>query len=93
MNIKETLKFYRKQYKLTQTELGEKLGVSQDAISQWEKGKAQPNYEILRKLCILFDISGDEVLDIETESQRNQVNVNRSFNSYNVSGNNNKITF
>lgn len=93
MKIQDILKFYRKQYKFTQTELGNKLGVSQDAISLWEKGKAQPNYEILRKLCIIFDISGDEILDIETEKQRKQVNINHSFNSYNVSGDNNNIGF
>ncbi len=93
MNIKELIKYYRKQMKLTQAALAEKVGTTHDTVSLWELGKSKPDYDTLQKLCIIFNISGDEVLDIETESQRNQVNVNRSFNSYNVSGNNNKITF
>ena len=79
MDIKSLIKYYRKQCKLTQSELGVKLGVSQDAISLWEKGKAQPNYEILRKMCIIFDIDGNEILDLETEAQKKQVKIYNSF--------------
>lgn len=90
MDITEIIKFYRKQCNLTQSELGVKLGVSQDAISLWEKGKAQPNYEILRKMCIIFDIDGNEILNLETEAQRKQVKI---YNSFNGTLNNNNINF
>ena len=73
MDISKTIKFYRKQYNLTQEQLGQKLNVSQDSISLWEKGTTQPSYEVLRKLCIIFDLSGDEILDIETEADRKNV--------------------
>lgn len=88
----ELIKFYRKQMKLTQAKLAEKVGTTHDTISLWELGKSKPDYDALQKLCIIFDISGDELLDIETIKKRNQINVNHSFNSCNVNGSNNKIT-
>ena len=49
--------------KLSQKQLGEKLGYSQRTISDWEKGNTEPNIEAIKKLVILFDISYEELLD------------------------------
>jgi len=93
MNIGKKIRIQRIEKDLSQKELANLLGVSYYIVSNLELNKTEPDIETIRKLCVIFDISADEFLEIETESQRNQVNVNRSFNSYNVSGNNNKITF
>jgi len=81
MTIAEIIKLNRKQKGLTQQELGNQIGVSQDTISIWEKGKAQPTYDILRKLCIIFEIDGNEILELETEAQRKNIQINNSFNN------------
>lgn len=39
MTTAEKIKFLRKQAKLTQTELGEMLGVQKNAVSKWECGR------------------------------------------------------
>ena len=57
----------------SQQQLGMLLGFSQDTISLWELNKSYPDYETLRKLCVLFDISGDEILLIETDKQRKEI--------------------
>ena len=57
MEIKfsENLKTLRQSKKLTQNQLSKILGVDQRTISAWEKGVCEPGFEILAKLCELFD--------------------------------------
>lgn len=47
---------------LTQKELGEKIGVTDAAISKWEHGRGIPDIGYLKDLSILFNISIDELL-------------------------------
>jgi len=53
------LKQLREQRKWTQSQLGEKLGVSSATINRYEKGIRHPDPEILMKLVDLFDVSMD----------------------------------
>ena len=46
----------RKQNKMTQSELAEKLHYSDKAISRWERGDTMPSIEILCSLCELFGV-------------------------------------
>lgn len=41
------IKTFRKSIGLTQEELAEKLGVSQESVSQWEKQRKNPSRPIL----------------------------------------------
>lgn len=43
---------------LTQSELAEKLGVSQYAVSKFESGLLKPSPEALRKMTAIFEING-----------------------------------
>lgn len=49
----------RKQNHLTQTELAEKLNVSQVAIHNWESGKRKPNLTKFIALCKVFNVSSE----------------------------------
>lgn len=53
------LKQLRKERKLTQKELGEKVGVKQNTFTNWENGKRVPSYENLVKLADIFGVSVD----------------------------------
>lgn len=46
----------------TQSELAEKLSVSESAISYYETGKREPDTETLHKLATLFNVSLDYLL-------------------------------
>lgn len=59
-NIKDN----RLQYKLTQAQLAEKLLVSSQAISNWERGITPPDLQNLCKLAELFHISVDMLMGI-----------------------------
>ena len=47
----------RRRMKLSQKELGELVGVSNRAVSKWEKALSYPSTEICFKLADIFEIS------------------------------------
>ena len=55
----------RKAKNLTQTQLAEKLGVSNKTISKWENGKCMPDYSIIENLCNTLGITISEFIDAE----------------------------
>ena len=61
---------YRTKLNLTQNELANKVGVTGKAVSKWENGKAYPNFEILKKLSSLFNISIDDMLKKENINKK-----------------------
>lgn len=59
----------RKEKKLTQTQLAEKLNITDRAISKWENGKAMPDSSIMLELSNLLGISVNELLEGEKIQQ------------------------
>ncbi|MCI9331388.1 MAG: helix-turn-helix transcriptional regulator [Oscillibacter sp.] len=55
------IKAKRTQIGLSQTALAELLGVSQQAVAQWESDKAMPRKEAMVKLAALFNCTIDEL--------------------------------
>ena len=64
MNIKfsQNVRILRENDKLKQSELAQKLGVTQRKVSYWETGKIEPNLEDLCKIADLFGVSVDELI-------------------------------
>ena len=52
----------RKEKKLTQKQLGEKLNVTDRAVSKWETGRSFPDVSLMEPLCKELDISGSQIL-------------------------------
>ena len=52
----------RKEKKLTQKQLGEKLNVTDRAVSKWETGNSNPDIELLAPIARLLHISLDTLL-------------------------------
>ena len=52
----------RKNKKLTQSELSEKLGVTDRSVSNWENGKNMPDLSLFRPLCEILGITINELL-------------------------------
>ena len=59
----------RKKANMTQKELGEKLNVTDKAVSKWERDLACPDVSTLPKLAEIFDVSVDELMQCKAESQ------------------------
>ena len=58
----------RKKCKISQEKLGELVGVSNKAVSKWEMGKAKPNVDVLKKLCDVFNVKLEYLLDNKNEN-------------------------
>ena len=67
----------RKKENLTQMQLAEKLGITDKAISKWERGVAMPDTSIMLELCDILGISVNELLNgekinMENNDQKNE---------------------
>ena len=62
---------------LLQRELASMLFVEKYTIGDWERSRSEPDCENLRKLCVVFNISADELLGVETDRDRKDVYINR----------------
>ncbi|MBR5429093.1 MAG: helix-turn-helix transcriptional regulator [Firmicutes bacterium] len=60
----------RKELGLTQLELAEKMGVTDKAVSKWERDLSYPDVSSLPRLADVFGMSVDELMQIKTESAR-----------------------
>ena len=67
----------RKRKNLTQMQLAEKIGITDKAISKWERGIAMPDSSIMLELCDILGISVNELLsgekiNMENNEQKNE---------------------
>lgn len=60
--VSKAIAYLRKRAGYTQKELAERLGVSDKAVSKWERGLGLPDISSLRKLSILLDTDTDSLL-------------------------------
>ena len=63
MGVGDNIKRIRKEKKLTQKQLGERLGISQAAIGQFEKGVTSPRLETVEKIASALGVSKYILLD------------------------------
>lgn len=55
--INEQIAFLRKQKGMTQEELSNALGVTNQAVSKWESAQCCPDIQLLPDIAKLFDVS------------------------------------
>ena len=68
MKLGENILNYRKKNGLSQEELGEKVDVTRQTISNWELGETSPNSDQLKALSQALNVSIDELLDNDIEN-------------------------
>ena len=61
----------RKKKSLTQVSLAEKLGITDRAVSKWERGLAMPDSSIMLELCNILGITVNELLSGEVIEMEN----------------------
>ncbi len=69
----------RKEHKLTQAELGEKLGVTNKTVSRWETGNYMPPVEMLEELSSMYGLTINELLSgkkLSTEEYKEMAESN-----------------
>lgn len=73
----------RKQHGLSQDELAEKLNVSRQAVSKWERSESSPDTDNLIALAKLYGISLDELLDYAPQKMSDNEQNAQSSNAQN----------
>lgn len=63
----------RKNKKLTQLELAEKLSVSDKSVSKWENGNGIPSIEVFMDLAELYGVTVDYILHEGSEEEKKQL--------------------
>lgn len=61
-NLGQKIRDCRKIVGMTMKELGIKLGLSEQAISQYERGKRIPSVDIIKSIAVVLDVSINELL-------------------------------
>ena len=56
MNCGEKIAKLRKQSNMTQAELGDALSVTYQAVSKWERGESQPDFDTISRISKLFQV-------------------------------------
>lgn len=70
MTFAEKLKELRKQSGISQEKLAEKLGVSRQAVTKWERDSGVPDIENIIAISKLFDVSMDELFSNERSEKK-----------------------
>lgn len=74
MELSNQIRKYRKQLSLSQEELGEKVFVTRQTISNWENEKSYPDINSLLLLSSVFGISLDQLIKGDIEIMKEEIN-------------------
>ncbi len=68
----------RKEAGMTQAELAERMGVTDKAVSKWERDISFPDINTIPKLAEIFNVSVDELMQVKTNAKKNTLGENIS---------------
>lgn len=94
MNCEKIGKFIatsRKQKGLTQTELADRLNITDRAVSKWERGKGCPDISLLEDLSKILDVSIIELLRGEKTNKKQKLEKQELIYSMNYARESTKI--
>ena len=61
-NVARAILYLRKRAGYTQKDLAERIGISDKAVSKWERGLSLPDISYIRRLAIILDTDTDSLL-------------------------------
>ena len=84
MSIGSTIKKLRRERDMTQEQLAEYLGITANAVSQWECDRTAPDISQLPMLAYVLDVSTDEILGVDIMKYDEEIKkiINSQFHYY-----------
>ena len=70
MSVGTTIKKLRRERDMTQEQLAEYLGITANAVSQWECDKTSPDISQLPILANLFEVTTDFLLGVNVSNKQ-----------------------
>jgi len=92
MGLVERLTELRKKAGLSQEDLSEKLNISRQAVSKWERGESTPDIDNLTRIGEIYGVSMDYLILGKTEEISQPSNISQKENEepkqnkYNING-------
>lgn len=68
-NIASNLKFLRKKNGLTQQQFADLMGIKRASVGAYEENRADPKYDLLKKIAEYYDLSMDELANDVIDEQ------------------------
>lgn len=98
IEIANRLLKYRKKSGFSQEELSEKIGVSRQAVSKWERSEASPDTDNLMLLADIYGVTLDQLLkedpkDESEEAVKENTEANETVDTDEVPDNEKKVSF
>lgn len=75
LDMESNIKYLREQRRMTQQQLGDMLGISQQIISRIELDRSKIQVDVLIKLADFFNVSTDYILGYENEGDADAAQV------------------
>lgn len=72
-SLGEMISSLRKEKGMTQSELAEKMNVTDKAVSKWERNLSCPDVNSIPKLAEVLGITVEELLNAQTKKERNKI--------------------
>lgn len=82
MSFGKTIKKLRRDREMTQEQLAEILSISPQAVSRWETDMAMPDISLIAPLCNLFNVTSDELLEIDLAQKQKNINESKQKNIF-----------
>lgn len=73
ITLGNNIKRYRKDRKITQEQLAQVLGVSDQAVSRWENGMTYPDIELLPTIALYFGVTMDDLMGMEAFKDESEI--------------------
>ena len=73
LNLSENLIRFRKERKLTQSDVAQHLGITKASVSKWETGQTMPDVALLPLIASFYGVTLDELMGYEPMLTNQQI--------------------
>lgn len=73
LRLSENIARLRKEKRITQEELADRIGVTKASVSKWENGQSMPDILLLPQLATYFNVTLDELFGYEPQLSKEQI--------------------
>jgi len=67
--ISQNIKYLRKKKALTQQQFADELGIKRSLVGAYEEERAEPKYDLLKKIASFFEVSVDDFINEEIDDK------------------------
>ena len=85
-SLGQRIAFYRKKAGIHQTDLAAAIGLSHNAISNYERNQRVPDISTLLKIAKALNVTADTLLGLESPENAGESNILRVYRNLNGSG-------